>query len=43
MRNDNNHRQGHEPEPHEALGVDVGLFFVVTIVKLKGPNKTINY
>ena len=39
MRNDNDNREGHEPEPHEALCVIVGLFFVFTIVKLKGPNK----
>ena len=41
MRNDNNHREGHEPKPYEVLCVIVGLFFAFTIVKLKGPNKTI--
>ena len=34
--------KGHEPKSYETKLVITGLFFKFTIVKLKGPNKSIN-
>ena len=42
MRNDNNYSRGHEPKRYEALSGIIGLFFELTTVTLKGPNKQLN-
>ena len=33
---------GHEPRLYETLRVIVGLFLTFTIVKMRGPNKSLN-
>ena len=34
--------KGHEPKMYETLTVIAGLFFTFIILKMKGPNKSLN-
>ena len=42
-RTSNDYSKGHEPESYETLLVIAGLLFKVTIVMIRGPNKSLNH